>query len=666
MLPSLFAALALTASTLSVPFVFQTDALCGGASAAMVLRYWGDAHAGAEQFASLVEHRRGADGIATDALIRAVQAKGWRAEAIDGTFASLESHLDAREPVVVLLAQNHGRYHYVVVVGATADAIVVNDPSWGPLQSMPRQEFARAWSAAQHWALLILPGEKFAKSDDGEQAATPSVEHTSDGSECDRLVDAAVRDIRSKGLDRADDILAPIRERCPESAAPLRELAAVRFGQHRWSDAASLAREALDIDPHDQYAPLVLGASLFMQDDPLGALRAWNKVGKPRLNSVRIEGLRRSRYDVIAKAIGLTPSSLLTVDEFRQARRRLDALPDRSSARLALRPEDDGYASVDVIVAERGGLPRGAADWLGIGVGAAVDREVSTKLPGFSGQGEVWSASWRWWQNRPRVAGSFEAPRSGFLGGIWRVDASWETESYGAADAISLQESRAHGGLTVSDWLTGQVRYSLSSGFDAWSTGLRAASVGAAIERHWRDERLVMESSATAWFPVPDSSSVRSFGSIGLSATARSSTRARGWTVQSTGGVQAVSDDAPLTLWPGAGEGHARGALLRAHPLLDDGVVSLNSESVFGRSLVYVNGEVRRWLDKPSAVRIGVAAFVDVGHARRLATAATSVTQTDVGAGLRLRVPAVNRVLRFDFAHGLADGANAFSVGWAF
>ena len=44
-----------TPSGLTVPFLPQTEALCGGAAAAMVLRYWGERHADVQQFAPLVE-----------------------------------------------------------------------------------------------------------------------------------------------------------------------------------------------------------------------------------------------------------------------------------------------------------------------------------------------------------------------------------------------------------------------------------------------------------------------------------------------------------------------------------------------------------------------------------------------------------------------------------
>jgi hypothetical protein len=38
----------------------------------------------------------------------------------------------------------------------------------------------------------------------------------------------------------------------------------------------------------------------------------------------------------------------------------------------------------------------------------------------------------------------------------------------------------------------------------------------------------------------------------------------------------------------------------------------------------------------------------------------------DVGGGLRVHVPGIERLLRIDVAHGLRDGANAVTVGWTF
>ena len=50
MFATIAAALAALGSlSLPVPYLPQTDALCGGAAAAMVFRYWGDVHAEAQR-----------------------------------------------------------------------------------------------------------------------------------------------------------------------------------------------------------------------------------------------------------------------------------------------------------------------------------------------------------------------------------------------------------------------------------------------------------------------------------------------------------------------------------------------------------------------------------------------------------------------------------------
>ena len=402
-----------------------------------------------------------------------------------------------------------------------------------------------------------------------------------------------------------------------------------------------------------------------MLDDQVGALRAWNAIGQPRLNQVNIEGLRRARYQTLTDALGLRVNTVLTADAFLRARHRLDELPDRAGARLALRPEDDGFASVDVVISERSGLPRGRMEWAGAGARAAINREIGVEIPGQTGQGETWSASWRWWNNRPKVAAGFAAPRIAGLFGVWRVDGSWETESYTTGAPDLLHETHGHGALTVSDWISGAVRYSLSAGVDSWGS-LKAVSAGAALERRWLDDRLALTATATHWQPVAGGDQVSSFNTLGAEARLSSSTALRGWRYQATAGMDRVSDNAPLTLWPGAGEGWARTPTLRAHRLLDDGAIDVSGGSAFGRSLGYGNVEAQRWLERPAIVKLGFAGFVDVARANRQLTSGPGIAQTDLGGGLRLRWPGDSRVLRIDVARGLHDGATALTVGWIF
>ena len=159
MLVPLLAALALSATLeAEVPFLPQTPDLCGGAAAAMVFRYWGDAQADVQQFAPLVDRKAG--GIAETALVAAVRERGWQAAAFTGSVDALRDHLGHRRPIIVLLHDRGRRYHYVVVTAVDADGVTVHDPSWGPSRLIRSAEFERRWRVARFWSLVIVPQNK--------------------------------------------------------------------------------------------------------------------------------------------------------------------------------------------------------------------------------------------------------------------------------------------------------------------------------------------------------------------------------------------------------------------------------------------------------------------------------------------------------------------------
>lgn len=672
MLVTLTVALSLaSALAIDVPYLPQTDALCGGAAVAMVLRYWGDAHADPQAFAALVDRRAG--GIANGVLADAVRARGWRTGRVEGSLDALGARVRNRQPVIVLLPDHGDLYHYVVVVGVDADTVLVHDPSWGPSRAWRAPDFERAWRAAGFWSLVIEPAttpspggapdntRASPRSSDTLRPMPVDPPHVADV--CDERLRRALDEIRTLGFDHADARLEAVRAQCPNAAGPLRELSGVRFAEHRWKESTDLARSALALEPDDAYTLDVLGSSLFMQDDDVGALRAWNHIGKPRVNRVRIEGLHHTRYQTVAEVMAIQPNMLLTADAFDRARRRLNDLPDHAAIRLAVRPEADGFATVDVVVVERSAVPHGAVEWAGAAARTAANQEIDVSVPGVSGQGEVWTAGWRWWQNRPGVSVGFAAPRLRHLPGVWRVDGAWQSDTYEDAGAGRIVETRTHGALSVSDWLPRRLRYTLTAGIDAWSGGRKAASIGGALEHAAFDDRVLLSIDATQWTPIAGDSPFRT---AGARAIARSSTETRGWVTRGAIGVERVSDAAPLSLWPGAGEGQVRTPLLRAHPLLADGILDLTTSAAFGRTLTFGSVEVQRWLERPSIVRLGIAAFTDVARASRQAAPGAAPTQIDAGVGLRIKIPGTPGVLRADIAHGLHDGANALTFGWLY
>lgn len=665
------------ASFLAVPFLPQTEALCGGAAAAMLFRYFGDRHADVEQFAPLVDRTRG--GIAADRLVEAIAARGWRTTPSSGTLDGLRAELAQQHPPMLLIEDRPSRYHFVVAVGADAAHVYLHDPTWGPRRSMPIGEFARVWRVTANWMLTVAPGSPpvATAAPPIEAALSPvasAVRPASPATACDRAVDEAVDAVRAQGLDAADRIFGTLRTTCPTASRPLSELAGIRFAQQRYADAIELAGTAVDLDPHDAYAWDVLGSSRFVQRDVPGALAAWNVIGRPRLDLIRIEGLAHTRYAFVAQSLPLVPNAVVTADAYRLAQRRLGDLPGLTAAQLRLTPTEDGWAEVTAAVLERQSLPDNRLAWLTFGARTAVGRAISVEAPGWTGQSDRWTANWRWWNNRPRIAVGFAAPSAGRIRGVWQVDASWTRQAFASgAGQAGQRETQQHASLTLSDWIRPDLRYTVRGTVDSWQDdGItargRTVGTGLALERHFGADRWIVSAEGRVWWPAdanpaPLAVASRRFQSIDLQTAARSTTTDRGFVTLTTLGTRAVSAAAPRLLWPGAGDVDARSPMLRAHPLTRDGVID---SPAFGRRLVFASIEQRRWFNRSPILRVAVAGFIDAARAwqpadgdrrRRLVV--------DAGVGLRVRVPGHDDVLRVDYGHGLRDGAHVVSIGWA-
>jgi len=662
----------IVALSLLVPYLPQTESLCGGSVAAMVFRYWGDVHADVQQFAPLVDERAG--GIATDVLVSAIEERGWRTFPMAGSIERLEEQLEKGRPIVILVADRGVRNHYLLVTGIEGDAVIVHDPTWGPSRRVAVADLLRVWEPTGFWSLVVLPAEKGLSLGDRDhvpvERSSRPVDVGSGGQpengigpqarRCDVLLEEAIERADARPLSDAYDILDGVHAQCPAEAAPLREMAGVRFAEGRWGDAEDLAERATALDGDDGYAGQVLASSRFMQSDFTGALRAWNRAGRPSINLVEISGLDSTRFQTVAAAMGLSPNMLLTESAFRRAERRLQQLPRFADSRLTFIPEADGFVTVNAAVVERG-VPRGAAEWTTSAAIAAVDREARIALPGPTGQGEMWSATWRWWNNRPQVAFGFAAPGRGQSGGVWRVDAGWESQQY----YPTFSETRTHGALTFSDWLTGSLRYSVSAGIDTWhgpSFEGRTVFAGGLLERRWLGDRWSIDGSATIW--AEPSGGV--FHTVAGRVAFKSPPRADRWVYLADAGVEQAGSNAPLALWPRAGTDTRERVLLRAHPLFEDGVIDLTGPSVLGRTLLYSHGEAQRWIGSAGPARVGVAMFADVAQTSRAQTSQAGRTQIDVGAGVRLRAPGFAATLRVDVARGLRDDATALTVGWQF
>ena len=635
------------ARMLDVPYLPQSEDLCGGAAAAMVMRYWGARDLYADAFAPLVDHSAG--GIRTDALAADLRRRGWTALVESGDLQAVEGQIAQGRPVIALIEDRPGRFHYVVVVSVAAGRVIVQDPARAPLRNIALDRFLRAWGASERWMLVLLPPDGFSAAtpvSDGDSLAAPPPPQM-----CVAMVTQGVADANAGNRAAAGDALTRAEVACPNSSAPLRELAGLEAAAGNWAAARDRAARAVSIDASDQYAWNLLATARFVEHDDLGALSAWNHAGQPRVDLLTVQGLSRTRYRIASDATGLTPRDVLTPGSLLLAQRRLQDVPAFASARVSYRPESGGRAVVDAAVVERDLFPRTYAALGAIAVEAAVNRFVSTTVASPTGGGEVVTVTGRWWQHRPGAWLTFAAPAPAAIGGVWRVDASRETQAFGE-DA--LEQTRAHAGLAYGKWVTARARIEGNGGVDSWSNGGRGATFGV-VAQFWPEmNRLALDVAGTAW------TAAAPFGRFDGGVRWRSTAASSGHVWLARGALQIATDAAPEFVWPGADTGPARDVLLRAHPLLHDGVIT---GGVFGRELVAGSAEWRRWSRLPTwLVQIAPAVFVDTARATRGLATTDDRTHVDVGAGVRFSMAGMG-VLRIDLAHGLRDGATALSVG---
>jgi predicted double-glycine peptidase len=630
---------------LEVPYVAQSEELCGGAAAAMVMRYWGATGIYAESFASLVDRER--KGIRGEDLIADMTRRGWNATSFRGDAPLAQRSLDARRPLIALIEDRPGRFHYVVIVSWMSGDVVVHDPARRPLQVLEEEAFLRKWERSGYWTLLALPpaaiAEKSSSVEEPPSAPTAGA--------CGPTVDEAVQLAGRGQVEDAGRLLERATAQCPAEPAPWRELAGVRVLEKDWPRAAADARRALGIDPRDEHAARILATSLYLTGETTGALGAWNVVGEPTVDLVDVQGLERTRYAVAVRALKLPAESRLTPDALTRAARRLDSMPSVMGSNVSYTPRDGGLAQVTAAVIERPVLPTTSAAAGAIALRAAIDRELQVEVVSPTGGGERWMASWRWWESRPRVFAGVEAPAP--FGGTWQFSGTDERESYGSGSDFS-EERRRSLSFAATDWITANLKWDAELRAERWPSSAAAGVLGG-LRYQSLDDRLAFAGRGGLW------ASTTTTWTAGLVADWRSSSRAQATVWLARAGLDAAGEDTPFALWGGAGTGHGRAALLRAHPLLHDGVIR---DGVFGRVVASGGAEWRRWRSPVLRVlRIAPAAFVDVARAYDAPAFADSRTHVDVGAGIRLAIPGAG-VIRADVARGLRDGEMAVSVGW--
>ncbi len=660
---------------LDVPYLSQTPALCGGAAVAMLMRYWGERDVFPQDFAPLVGPGEG--GIVTGVLASAVRDRGWQAVVVpvvgENARARIRSEIDQGRPIIALIEVGPRTYHYVVIVGSTDQQVVVHDPARAPFRVLAWADFDKSWAATGRWMMLVLPPDGFRARDDAAPATPPpaDVGVPANLTPCGALVDRGVDLALAGDRDGAEQGLVAATNLCPSDPASWRELAGLRFSESRWSEAQVLALLAVRLAPDDTYAWQLVATSRYLLGDLTGALSAWNRTGEPHIDAVDIHGAGRTRQPVVARAAGLQPRQVLTPEAFGLALRRVGDVPAASDVRMSYESLDGGLAKVNVFFDSRPLVPSGWVTFAGMGA-RAPDEELQVDVAGPLGVGDLESVAWRWSAARPRVAVGLALP-SPLGSGIVSLDASWEEQTYDATPssvgATVVREPRRRVGLHLANWSTSWLRWQTGAALDhlreyddldeSRFEPRQYFNVESALDIRLAGDRLAVSVSGGWWAPFAGGDR---FDTGGLLVAWRSTDDATRPAWSAVTGIDAASRVTPLALWSGAGIGQGRSDLLRAHPLLDNDVLT---GPVFGRDVAYGSFEYDRPVGRTAAGGLAIAGFVDTAQAwHRMNGLGTSPLFVDAGVGVRVHALGPNGSVRIDLAHGLRGGGTTLSAGW--
>jgi Peptidase C39 family len=589
----------------------------------MVLRYWGARDVTAEDFAAALD--ADGSGITVSSLLRLAEGRGYRALPFPGDPSVAAAHLQEGRPLIALAAAGPGRLHYVVLLAWANGRVLLHDPALGPFRVVLEADWLRRWSATGNATLLVLPNE-------------PS------------------------GAAREE--LATAAPQCPRSSDPYREAAGLEFRRENWTGAAALAEEAVTRDPDDGLAWRLLATSRFLGGRREQALEAWNQVGEPKVDLVRIEGLVRTPFRPLYAYLGRSSGGLLTAESLRRTERRLAALPALQGSRVGYRPLGGGRARLEAAIVERPTMESPRFWLVESAVRGLTEEAVGLELANLTAAGDDLRLLGRWQPNRPRVAVAAAAPRALGLPGVVTVEGLWDEQSYRlalgppqAGEGDPVRERWRHAAVSLDNWWTADLRAGISLAVDDWSGRGRHFSLAAELDRRFAGDRVSLGGRLAGWAP---SSGGPGFAAATLRASARTRPAVKGAGVRFDLSYDAATAGAPLALWPGAGTGLGRSLLLRAHPLLRDGVIA---GPAFGRRLVRAGLEAEAPLTSIGPIKLRGAAFVDA--ARVLSPEASPArTLVDVGAGLRVRLPWRGSALRVDLATPWGALRPRFSGGW--
>jgi tetratricopeptide (TPR) repeat protein len=254
------------------------------------------------------------------------------------------------------------------------------------------------------------------------------------------------------------------------------ELAGIAYRQKNFSEAKRESHAALKLDPADRYNHEFLGTIYFLEGNLEAAIKYWNPIDKPRLNSVSAAPLPQLNSDLLHRAVAFNPPQLLTTDALLVTNARLDMLGIFPHQRIDLSPatSSDTYDAT-LHLPEKNGF---GDSWIEALISTFSGVPYGTIYPEYfnSGHQAINFTSLARWDSQKRrfsinaVVPLFHNPSQRLELFLDSRDENWNLSRTFFVSGVTLTDLNVRG-------VTGGARLKLvPSGRWSWNAGIEAAS----------------------------------------------------------------------------------------------------------------------------------------------------------------------------------------------
>jgi hypothetical protein len=215
------------------------------------------------------------------------------------------------------------------------------------------------------------------------------------------------------------------------------ELAGIEYRRRNFGAAKRYLHRALTLDPQDSYANDFLGTMYYLEGNLEATLRYWNRIGKPRVDDIRITPQSKLDSVLLDSALAFSPASVLTLGEFEASKARLDGLDVFGAYRLELEAQPEERFDVSLHWLEPSPWLQAATMLRGVAYQTA-----EPELRDIGGSGVNWTSLLRWDAQKRRVLTSVEGPlrHKAKWRYRWYADARTETWNTGGPLDFRLQK----------------------------------------------------------------------------------------------------------------------------------------------------------------------------------------------------------------------------------